>query len=295
MIWSRHIGLVLLVAITCTTQCGCLAIYSKKSIPVRVIDAETGQGIEDATIDVSYLPRGIDLVWALTLNRPDDEHRRTNHDGRVDVPVANTGWVSWSVDAEGYLGQSTMNFDGGRVPEEFIPGTEKLRDHSAVVRLYRGPLPQVTIVVPDGYRGPLLVDVRSVNRRVQGRPGQRNFVYHADHQGFVDIEATPLLLGNALQIRQFSWTSIRAQYASGAAIPKASNDDDEIALRWMTDAPPGQHVFVVGTKAEEDLLNSRIYRVIKGHPTHISDFDAIDKLFDDAARKSLVASGSARR
>ena len=69
------------------------------------------------------------------------------------------------------------------------------------VNLYREPEPNIVIVVPNGYRGLLKIDMRPVPQWVQGGIGQRTFRFHATLTGgYVEVPATPLLLRAQIRV-----------------------------------------------------------------------------------------------
>lgn len=144
----------LLVAVmTLPMCCGCVAIYSKKSIGVLVLDAETGKPIREASVGVSYHPQGIDLPWALTMNKPDGMRVTTNAHGEAKISVAKFSKIQWSVGAPDYLQRAPFVFDDSRVPVEFQMAEEDVPARNAVIRLHRQPAPTVPFVVPDGDEG----------------------------------------------------------------------------------------------------------------------------------------------
>lgn len=275
--------LLFLSVAVCVTQCGCLAIYTRKPVSVLVLDAETDQPIEGATVSVRYSPVGIDLGWLFLVNRPRNQQGSTNSEGRTEIRVADFAWVDWRVGASGYLESSAMSTDSNRVPVSYHPDTEKIRGRRATIRLYREPIARITIVVPDGYRGPLLVEKRQVDRWLQGDVYQREFVFQANERGYVGIDATPLLT---------RYAPIGARYVGGADIEYGYGrmGDDDVTLRWVTSAPLERQVFVVGTKADEDRLHPIIYDYIDGDPrSTTTDYEAIDRLFANAKRDAPVS------
>ncbi len=284
--------LLFLPVAVCVTQCGCLAIYTRKPVSVLVLDAETDHPIEGATVRVRYSPVGIDLSWPFMVNRPENERRSTDNEGRTEIRVADFAWITWRVGASGYLESSARSTDGNRVPIAYHPDTEKIRGRRATIRLYREPRARITVVVPDGYRGPLLIEKRASNRWLQGDVNQREFVFPANERGYVDIDATPLLAGYRYSFIGLPEPPIRARHTSGADIPREDwrIGDDDVALRWMDCVGPERQIFAVGTKADEDRLHPIIYHYDDGDPRSVTyDHEAIDQLFSEARGDARVS------
>ncbi len=152
------------------------------------------------------------------------------------------------------------------------PGFTIMRQTPFSPRLH---FPPITIVVPNGYRGPLLVEYRPVDRWLQGNVRQREFTYCANEKGYVGIDATPLLL----TIRR----EMRVRYANGDDIPEWNGGlgDDDVALRWV-ESNGTQMIYVVGTKSDEEILPPPVYNYYTLN-TRATNQDAVNRLFREAA------------
>lgn len=283
----RSVIFLLLTVAVCATQSGCVAIYWKRPIDVLVLDAETCEPIEGASVDVFYMPRGIDFTWGLAINKPDGARVLTDSQGRATIPVANFAYICWNAEAPGYRKNGGGSVGSCRVPENLHPPLEKVRGHSAEIRLYREPPPRLTIVVPDGYRGLLLVEMRPTKqpRLVESSPGPRDFVVHTNARGYVCIDETPLLEGcaeicNPLHVRQ----------ACGDVVPDYSDPNfgpEDITLHSVDSITVDghkKHLYVIGTQADVDKLHPVVNTCIDGNPRHTtSNHEGIDGLFTTAS------------
>lgn len=234
--------------------CGCVALYRSYPITVTVTDAESDAPIAGARVELSYL-------YVHCLNPPEPASGSTGTDGRVEIQATTFESKSWQVSADGYSPlESAFGFDPGGFPLGTPPE----------FKLYRAPLPEVVIVVPDGYIGPLLVDRVPVASWVQERPGTRRFTYSSSDRGYVRIDASPLLL----RTRDFSVTR-----RDGTPIqPPRSVYDEGSALRHVTSV--GRRlIYMVGTPAQERSLLDLVVPIVGDNNTRSLDHAAVERLF----------------
>jgi hypothetical protein len=100
-----------------------------------------------------------------------------------------------------------------------------------VVPLYRQPVPEIVIVLSDGYRGPVRVTRTRGDRWLQDTPGKRVFEFQASAEGDVQIETTPLLHRitdspyferSVVPEDSATMGRIRFRYCGGQQIPRTS-------------------------------------------------------------------------
>lgn len=253
----------MLVTLAIVAMCGC-QMLATRPVEVMVIDAETGQPIEGARIDVEVAP-----LSPLKLSRRKlRSGRYTDKQGRTEVlgPLL-MGFVP---SADGYLDQTTF--------WPMLPTNGQIRDGMATIRLYAEPRPKVTIVVEDGYRGPILIERFPNSDWVQGEVGQRDFVFRANKNGYIRIDATPLLMG------YWETSGLTARYANGKEIPEwdGNLEDNDVGLRWGTSNAMKQ-VVVVGTKDDHDRIVRMFHKSISPHSIN-SDDRAFEQIFANAAQ-----------
>ena len=242
----RSLMVVMLTA-PCTFLPGCIAFPSYQPVDVLVLDAETGNPLSNATVSVTYA-RGV-----LVLTIPKEISVNTDMCGRATLRVTDYhGGVFWEITAQNYI---ALGFPVSyrHIPEELEIATEEHTDHKEVIiRLYRQPKPTITVIVPEGYRGPLKLDLPPTSSFVQGAIGRREFTAEASQTGYVRIDATPLLLRPHLK-------DFIVRYADGTQIRTRSFDDDErVILRWIG-IFGNRWLLMIGTRADKDMLRRVLY------------------------------------
>jgi len=175
------------------------------------------------------------MAYGWDLFPPHDDEQTTGTDGVAKVKVCRTDTIldamafasrgaTIGVSAPGYLGY-------GGYPKDHVPPTFQRRKVNGkdvyAVPIYKLPAPQIVIVLPDDYRGPVRITRKFPNRWVQDKPGRREFEFTASAQGDVNIDASPLLY------RMNDWDFLERmqrgdggtfhfRYASGREIPRTS-------------------------------------------------------------------------
>ena len=202
-----------------------------RTVPIAVFDGDTGELVSGAKVRVTY----DSMAYGWDLFPPHDDEQTTGADGVAKVKVCRTNTMldamafaardaTIGVTAPGYLGY-------GGYPKDYVPPTFQRRKVNGkdvyAVPIYKLPAPQIVIVLPDGYRGPVRITRKFPNRWVQDEPGKRVFEFTASAQGDVNIDASPLLYrinaGNFLErIQQGDGGTFRFRYASGREIPRTS-------------------------------------------------------------------------
>lgn len=255
-IWRLIPTQVIILAASCLPGCISIASHSYETVDVRVLDAETSDPLSKATVSVTYA-HGEEIV----LNQPENVDVTTDRHGRAVLEITDyidTGFIAWEILALGYQTRYAHDTFGGRIPDEFLKvATDHEAPLEAEIRLYRAPRPSVTIVVPDGYRGPLKIEHEPKPDWVQEAIGRRRFEFSASDDGYVFVEASRLLARGV-----FGRAS--ARYADGTEIQRISTfyhpeADDEIGLRWIGAFPRYRDLYVIGTKSDQESLRGLVH------------------------------------
>lgn len=240
---------------------GCLASYQYVPVTVTVLDAESNAPIQGAQVDLHYL-------YMMCLNPPRNISVETGSDGRVEIEEATFGSNAWKVSAPGYIAQWTSS------PADGSPGNPR------EFRLYREPEPEVVVVIPTGYVGPVFLDFMPSNTWIQDAPGSRRFRFESSANGYVPIIASPL-------IRRATVVT-RAEYRDGTPIARAGDaSDHELALRWVgtCDSEGDRELYVVGTSAYELAFAQVVFRT-NSLGAREWDHAAAAQVFSEAKQRS---------
>jgi hypothetical protein len=224
-------------------------------VTVLVTDAETRKPISTAVLRTDYPPIGL---YGAREILPENVTVRTGQDGiaRLNLP-ADKHWVSLSanVEAPGYLPLGVgLDARTVRAVDPAKPGAEP----TFHLEMYAAPAPVIELVLPDGFRGPLLVKKADSREPAPGnlltyppptrtgengsdiRPGQRLVTLKVPPTGIVEVDCTGILRYADLNER-----GIRVRYANGTAL-RNSTDDGAIALRSVGSINELEY-FVIGT------------------------------------------------
>ena len=215
----------------CATLQGCARFG--RTVAVGVFDGDTGEAVAGAKVDVTY--GRMVYLKCLDFFPPRDNSDLTDKDGiaRVNISGQSALWdalaaagtdTTVSISAPGYLPDSFTDAEFQREP---FGRREVKGERIYPLPIYHLPAPQIVIVVPDRYRGPVRITRMFSDKWIQDEPGKRVFEFHASDQGDVEIEASPLI-----SRRVFDWGyipapdvspgEIRFRYASGQEIPRIS-------------------------------------------------------------------------
>jgi hypothetical protein len=256
----RSLAFSLCFLVLCACSSGCIAFYLPVPVQVTVRDAETGAPIPDAHVDVF-------TNAMFLLNMPHPESAVTNQQGVARMTAATSMLQTWRTAADDYLSNNELKVLYKSEPLEF--------------RLYKKPAPLVNISVPNGYRGPLKVDLRPIPGWIRNKPGERDFRFKASPTGYVRIDATPLLLRSLYNL------DVHAHFEDGTAILKVDymTRPTEVALRWV-DILDNRVVFAVGTEQDEQAVRSRVFDYANGDPNNNStNPEKFNRLFSEASTK----------
>ena len=233
---ARYIALLLLAVHT-----GCIAIYTRQNVPLRVVDAETNEPIAGAKVE--------DRQWAyISMNQPGWAGANSDEQGRLTLRLARGlagAKISdqWRVSAPGYVPWFTHG------PLELM-----LEDRSPVstsdaarqgvrflLRLYREPKPRLDVVIPHGYRGPVRIRRIPIGNDVQSPSGQRVYECRVSPPEPFVVRAPRLLYAFDIEVT--------ARYENGTEIPPPSGwniGDANQEVAWREVAHDADLLFVVG-------------------------------------------------
>ena len=242
---------------------GCLAWYLSGPVTVTVLDAESNAPIQGAQVDLHY-------SYVMCLNQPKDVSVETGSDGQAEIEEAAFESKAWKVSASGYIAQWPI------FPEDGSPGNP----HE--FRLYREPEPEIVVVIPTGYAGPVLIDFIPSDTWIQDAPGSRRFRFESSANGYVPIIASPL-------IYRAQWKNPRVEYRDGTLIAHAGDaHDHELAFRTVSllRINGDQWFCLIGTSADEQALLDRVAPRTNG--TRHWNQAAEERLFREYRRAGIV-------
>jgi hypothetical protein len=228
-------------------------------VTFRVVDAETNLPLEGATITAEYEP-----IWIgyLAQIRIEPKVATTDAKGLVSMWISKPDYIG--AESDGYLHY------WGAIYKETPPWPFK----SATMHLYAEPAPQVVLIVPDGYRGP--IEVREHFPSLIKSEGHRYFEFRVVPGEVIDLKNVPPQSSYA----SITFTSCR--YASGRLISGETENhfygngpaSDEIAVRRVSDEPFRQGhaesvvvTYVIGTHADWIDMRAKLNLPIPRFPT----------------------------
>lgn len=267
--WTTRLLLLVMMGLM---PVGCISFHSNEALDVLVLDAETGEPLPGALVEVEYSRGG------LQLNAPRNRSRQTDANGRASIVVAAGELATplWYVSAEGYIKYYRLASGNQRVPWNLVAEQHDGSATTVKVRLYREPDPTVTLIVPDGYVGPLFIRTVEVDGYVLGAPGQRDFEYTVSDDGYVEMEVSPLLFLSG-------GMPLRTRYMSGRMIPPASGFGATRLYRVFSLG--SKRLWVIGTEDDQIEWRNRILPPGANSPLERLNTEVWDSLFD--ARQSV--------
>lgn len=237
---------------------GCIADGTRHA-QVFVTDAETGQPISNARFEVHY-PHG-----------PGSRYGTTDPRGVGGLEAYPAEPQRWSASAKGYL-----------PAHEDLPASNNTQ---AQLRfsLHRQSTPQVSLVLPDGYRGPLRITFVPNSIPVEAtRTGQMTST--VSPTGRASIPVAPLL---AYDISAPSGhIAFQLRYADGTQILEstAKTGPQEIAI-WFVASSDQQSLFIIGTMQEAAAMRAAVWSQLEGFPTFKAP--AFHAIFNSPATRPL--------
>ena len=218
---------------------GCLSWPGERPLPVQVVDAETGQPIRGANVQIAY-------AFAPPPWATHGSAGAAADDGiaRLWVAMGDDPAVTLEVSAVGHLPEErplpapTVNAIESPHLLEF---TDR-RPPAVTIALYAEPRPGVELVLPAGYRGRVRAEVR-VTDDTSPVPGRRLFAVDVPPTGAVEVVGPPLL-------HHLLAPDFRLRYADGSPLSRNATES-EVGYWWLK-AEGDVQVFLVGTKSDYD-------------------------------------------
>jgi len=241
---------------------GCIACYQSAPVTVTVLDAESEAPIPGAQVDLRYSSM-------MYLNAPREVSGETGSDGRVEIEETTFGGEWWRVSAPGYI-----------TTDDSSPRPEGSLGNPREFRLYREPNPEIVVVIPNGYVGPVFVDLIHSNSWIQETAGSRRFRFDSSANGYVPIIASPLI--------RRAW-DYRAEYRDGTPIARKKDaSDHQVAFRWVGVGmfQSDRDMYVVGTSADEQAFLEIVTPRTDSLGTRNWDHAAAARVFSDAKQAS---------
>jgi hypothetical protein len=248
---NANLLLVLLITL-CST--GCVVFNRSAKLQASVRDAETNAPIPGANVHIATMLMAVEAF-------PGPNTAVTDDSGVAVLKAAISRPQTWTIRAAGYLPEPTYKKVENPGPLEF--------------RLYKRPAPHVSSIVPNGFHGPLEVQLQRMPGG-QNKVGEREFFFIASATGFVRIDATPLLANLGFNIH-----TIDAEFEDGTKIPQEDYKlrPPVVGLRFM-DIVGNKILFAVGTEQDAQALLPIINHYKNGDPHSTStNFEAFETLF----------------
>ncbi|MGA2497069.1 MAG: hypothetical protein ABSH20_04980 [Tepidisphaeraceae bacterium] len=149
----------------------------------------------------------------------------------------------------------------------------------AVIRLYGEPRPEITLIVPRGYRGPLRVELQTEAGWVQDAVGKREFAFHVSKTGFVCVRANWLI--QTLFHRPLD-EPFKVVDESGQTIPSSFPRNSPVSVHWIH-SDGRRFLYAIGDDAECARLEKAITREISVNPHVIAtDVEAFEAFFRES-------------
>jgi len=239
---------LLLHSVGCTT-------YFNQPVTVSIRDAETKQPIQGAAVRSSYMTM-LDLGVAFAAWGAKDGI--TDNDGQLILFIdPNKDCLNIDVSAKGY--QAKQNMWGMRIQERLSSQGRFAWGKDFALDLYKDPEASMDVIIPNGYRGPVLLDFDRVDTP-PATIGQRHFVYEASPQGHVAIQQSGLLEAVG------GFTRVHARFKDGTEVqtiedPFQYNPPEKTIALWFI-TPVWEHhtwVYILGTKAEAEAAKQMLW------------------------------------
>lgn len=234
--WMRNLTCPVFLLLA---ACGCQTLSPCPPVTVRVEDAETHEPIPGASVRLWY-----PLTQPSSPTRNSTATTEMNGTAQLRVVSCGNAGVMLEVSASGHLTEEK------NLCSETIHVTESAHGRAAstasradvVMELYSEPRPRIELIVPDGYRGLVKIEIQ-IEDDAPLEPGKRSFSQVVSDAGMATIEGPALL-------RHLSASDFGARYVDGTLLnhqPKPL----EIGLRWLKNDGAYQY-FVVGDQSDFD-------------------------------------------
>jgi hypothetical protein len=272
---------------TLLLPCGCINPGIRRDVDVLVLDAETNRPIEKATVKVGPGPRILHLPIPI-----EDTVATTDAAGQSTIAAPSylfPLWINWTVAADGYDSEWQMS-EWRSVPSKLLVDNSWLAWRKrATVHLYRLPGPSVSLMVPDGFRGPLFVDVvpeETPESTPIATTPPRIFTFLAAPNGYVKIAAVPILAHKPymprprweerLTISEIGGRKTLSAIETVGHIEPSAN----VLLRWIKSdeesATRARHLYFVGSLAEKEAFEAALNRRLERGEALVAIFAQAD-------------------
>lgn len=224
--------------IRCIIVCALLGVTmlgqgcaSMRDYSLHVVDGETGEPLAGAQVEV------LNTGGALSLSRT--RSTTTDDAGRAIARVLppRRGYSHLRIKAAGYgdLAVPLRSAKAMGLTMEEVNGERRWR-----APMYRTPRAKLIIVLPDGYRGPLFVDVYRDDAGEAEAAQQREFIARPNDAGYVRVDA-PLVLWREMD-PWLEYGRMEVRYENGEPIPVDSLpiriDFDSLVIGGQEPASP---------------------------------------------------------
>lgn len=238
---TRYVVRNVICILAIFTAVGCQSMYPTVPVVVTIRDAETKAPLSSA--EVAFLYPTDD-----TSSHARDSSGKTNTNGIAQIKAAtgDDALPQVKISAAGYLTeQKSLSGETLRAIKEanpFMSFASHPNPVEVAFEVFHGPPPSVELILANGYRGMVKVEVR-IREDVVYEPGQRVFSRNVPTNGVVQVEGPPVL-------RYDRGPVYCARYGdSNVLLPTQDLKDDEIAFRWLR-SEGRIEIFVVGTRSE---------------------------------------------
>jgi hypothetical protein len=263
---------------------GC-TVYQPRPVTFTLRDAETKQPIEGADVAAHYTAF---MDFGVLFGSVGPMSGKTDRDGRLTLIVdPDKPLFSVKVDAEGYPEMPWLR--GGMYTIRYLPRSWFQWSQECEIAMYRGPQPKAELLLPAGYRGPVVVYFPTVDVP-PSRIGQREFSFPVSDRGGVEIPHSGMFQNadgyDCLQARFPDGASLKTiKDLPGPSAVIAEDRADSVAFRLVTvDWNKHAWIFVVGTAAEAEALNRQVWP-----DDNHEDKKAFDRILADHPRPEAAS------
>ena len=211
---------------------GCVPIYTNQSYTVTVLDGDTGLPVPNTRVNMYYFRSEIDL------NGPSDFPSGVT-DARGQATLVGTTFEHyWGVET----GSNYLNRGGA-----ISPNPAASTATSVQLEIYRLPKPSLTLVIPDGFHGPVLINPDGPGETMSFTPGQRQFTFQVPPSGRALFKAPRVFIGSLgpnFGMHQIDNVAVRFVTVDGREIPliPTSFKGDKLVADAVLD-PGGRSAF----------------------------------------------------
>ena len=218
-------------------------MHAPVPVAVTIRDAETKAPIPGAEVVFMY-PR--DTEDPLSSVRDSTSKTGLNGVAQVKAATGDDAMPQVKISVAGYLTEQKIlpgeTLRAIKAADPFLSFSSNRTPVEVAFEVFRGPAPSVELIVANGYRGMVKVEVR-IREDVVYEAGQRVFSRNVPSDGLVQVEGPPIL-------RYDRGPVFSARYAdTNVLLPTQDLKDDEIGFRWLR-CEGRTEIFVIGTRGE---------------------------------------------